>query len=360
MKILYLINYNLNENSGVINKIRQQVCEWKRNNSVYLFSISNFTLYDADFNIISKKENFPLFLNRKGKIFTFLRLLYSSYKLPKIIQDIQFDMIYMRYLLYMPFLISIIKKYKVIMEINSDDILEYKLGSKLTYYYNLFTRDKILNNMNGFVAVSDELKEKFLHYKKSIKVIANGIDSKSYHYRLKIDTIKPTLVFIGSPNQSWHGIDKIEKMAKYFSKYQFYIIGISKKDTHNIKYLGYLKNEKATEIISQCDIGIGTLSLYQKGLTEASPLKTRQYFACALPVIYGYKDTDIQEDIDFGLQLENCDNNMDYKKIETFVEKVYKNEFYRKEARRFAEDVLDYRIKEKKRISFFDKVLNDD
>ncbi len=358
MKILYLINYDLNENSGVVNKIKQQVSMWKIDNIVYLFSIKSLTLYDENFNPIYNKFKIPNLLNKKGKFFTFSRLLYNSYKLSDAIEDLDIDIIYMRYILYVPFLSKVLKRYKVIMEINSDDVLEYKLNSKLTYYYNLITRDKILKEIDGFVAVSSELKDKFLKYKKPIDIIANGIDTREYHYILETNNDKPILVFIGTPNQSWHGVDKIETMAQYFYDYQFYIIGISKNNTSNIRYFGYLDNKEATKIVSKCDIGIGTLSLYKKSLNEASPLKTRQYFACALPVIYAYDDTDIKGDIDFCLKLDNSEDNLDYDKIDKFVKRVYKKNSYRKEAREFAENILDYSKKEKKRVSFFERILD--
>ena len=358
MKILYLINYDLNENSGVVNKIKQQVSIWRKENRVYLFSIKNLILYDDSFNIISQKQHGLKILNKRGKLFTFIRLLSRSYRLESSIKNIDFDIIYMRYLLYMPFLSQVIKKNRVIMEINSDDLLEYKLNSKITHYYNMMTRDKILLHVNGFVCVSHELKNKFLKYSKPIEVIANGINVEEYQYLLETKNEKPIFVFIGSPNQSWHGIDKIEKMAQYFKNYQFYIIGISKENSDNVKYLGYLSNQESTEIISKCDVGIGTLSLYKTALEEASPLKTRQYFACGLPVVYAYKDSDIEGKMDFCLKLKNSENNIEYHQIESFVEKVFGERVYRERARAFAMDKLDYGKKEKLRVAFFDRILN--
>ena len=46
MKIVYLINYDLNENSGVVQKIRQQSEFWKRfGNEVYFLSYKNLFVY---------------------------------------------------------------------------------------------------------------------------------------------------------------------------------------------------------------------------------------------------------------------------------------------------------------------------
>ena len=356
MTIAYLIDYNLNDDSGVIQKIKQQSSQWtKKGHTVYFVSTKTMSIYDADYNVIAKKK--PLDLNF-GRFGTAIKLLYHSYALYGLLQEIEFDLIYMRYRMYMPFFSKITKRYKVVMEINSDDKLEYPLHSKVTNIYNRLTRNLLLKNIDAFVSVSNELKERFNYLGKPIEVIANGINTKEYEVKSNVNKV-PTLVFIGTPNQPWHGLDKILEMAKHFKEYQFYIIGTKGKDTENIKYFGYLTKEDATKIINRSDIGIGTLSLYKKGLTEASPLKTRQYLACGLPLIYAYKDTDFDSDVEFGLQLDNSENNIEYERIEAFVKKVFNNKNIRKLARTFAVTQLDYEIKEEKRLKFFKRVLDE-
>jgi hypothetical protein len=137
----------------------------------------------------------------------------------------------------------------------------------------------------------------------------------------------------------------------------FYIIGPTGKDTDNLKYLGILPNVAANEFIRTCDIGIGPLSLHLKGLTEASPLKTRQYLASGLPIIYGYRDTDIPANSSFALELLNCKDNLDFEAIKKFIIAVVGDAHVKGTARLFAESALAYRVKEKERILFFDKVL---
>lgn len=358
MTIVYLIDYNPIENSGVIQKIKQQSSQWiKYGHKVYLVSSKTMAIYDKNYNIIV--QNKPLNI-RFGRVGTAIKLLYSSYAIYTLLKNIEFDLIYMRYRLYMPFFNRILKNYKVIMEINSDDRLEYKLHSRLTDIYNRFTRDFLLKHIDAFVSVSYELKDKFIYLNRPIEVIANGINIKEYEVKNSINQNKrPILVFIGSPNQSWHGLDKIVMLAKYFREYQFYIIGVDGKDSDNIKYFGYLSQKKSTQIIRQCDIGIGTLSLYKTGLMEASPLKTRQYLACGLPLIYAYKDTDLQIEVDFALRLENSEDNIDYDKIENFIKQIFNNNSIRQKARKFAEEYLDYNKKEKIRLEFFERILDE-
>jgi len=354
MKIAYLVDYDLNTSNGVIQKIIQQSQKWvETGHTVYYVSTKTLTIYNNNKNIITKFKSLNIELGRVG---TALKLLYNSYFLNKLLQNIEFDIIYMRYRLYMPFFTKVLKKYKVVMEINSDDTKEYKLHSKLTHFYNIFTRNLVLKKIDTFIAVSEELKVRFSYLNKSTYVIANGIDTSEYNIK-ESKNKRPILVFIGTPNQSWHGLDKIDKMAEFFKDYQFNIIGTDGTDKENIKYFGYLCKEESTKIIQKSDIGIGTLSLYKKGLNEASPLKSRQYLACGIPLIYAYKDTDLKGDESFVLALENTQNNINLEKIKRFVEKVYNNIETKHDARKFAEDILEYNKKEKIRLKIFQKVL---
>jgi len=356
MKIAYLIDSDPLVNTGVMQKIRQQSRYWvEKNHTIYLVSSKTMSIYDGDENILYTQK---IMDSKFGKIGTAISLLHNAYYMKSLIKKIDIDILYMRHRLYMPFLYKILKSNKVVMEINSDEMVEYKLYSRVTYYYNLLTRNIFLRQIDAFVSVSNELKEKYKYLYKPIVVIANGIDTKSYRV-INTKNNQPILVFIGTPNQSWQGLDKIKMMAEYFKKYQFYIIGTNGKDSQNLHYFGYLSNEEATKIINQCDIGIGTLSLYKKDLTEASPLKSRHYLACGLPLIYAYNDTDIPDDVAFKLKLENSEENLNYNKIEKFILGVFNNKMISLEARGFAEGILDYNKKEEQRLNLFKRILNE-
>jgi len=356
MTIAYLIDYNPYDNSGVIQKIKQQSLQWtQKGYKVYLVSTQTMSIYDENYKIVFQQNSLNISLGRVG---TAIKLFYKAYFIYALLHKIEFDLIYMRYRLYMPFFKKLLKKYTVIMEINSDDTIEYKLHSRVTDIYNRVTRDLTLKYIDAFVSVSYELKDRFTYLDKPVEVIANGIDSREYHLKSSKNNT-PTLVFIGTPKQSWHGMDKILQMAEHFKNWQFYIIGTEGKDRENIRYFGYLLQKDATKIIEQCDIGIGTLSLYKNGLNEASPLKTRQYLACGLPVIYAYRDTDIDNDAKFGLRLDNCENNIEYTKIKEFINYLFNNQELNKEAREFAVNMLDYSKKECQRLDFFQRVLDE-
>ncbi len=356
MKIAYLIDYNINDKSGVVQKIQQNISQWiVKGHTVYFVSLKTMAIYDAEQNIIFQEKSISV---NFGRASTAINLLYNSYYAYKLFEKIDVDLIYMRYRLYMPFINRLLKEHKVVMEINGDDTLEYKLHSQLTHYYNRFTRELNFKYIDAFISVSDELGERFMYLCKPIKIIGNGINTQEYSME-DTNNQRPILVFIATPNQPWQGLDKILTMTKHFVNYEFYIIGTEGNSIANLKYFGFLSKEASTNVIQKCDIGLGTLSLYRQGLTEASPLKTRQYLACGLPLIYAYEDTDIPDDVEFGLRLDNKENNMDYQKIEKFIQKVFNNKNISLEARKFSEEKLGYDKKEEVRLKFFERVLNE-
>ena len=357
MKILYLSDQELDNGSGVSQKIMMQASQWEEaGHEVVLLSLISLSFFSVNGKRLSEPK---LEIERRG-IKIFLQLIASTWKLASMTEVLDFDIVYMRYRPYAPWLKRALKRKRLIVEINSYDLEEYKLSSKLFYVYNRRFRNRFLNEADGFVCVSEELKEKYASFQKPTVVIANGINVTEYPFVPETNNVRPSLVFIGSPNQSWHGLDKIEKMAEYFGGYDFSIIGTEGPNTENVCYFGYLSKKEATEIIKQCDIGIGTLSLYKAGLTEASPLKTRQYLACGLPVVYAYKDTDIPERSPFALELKNCEENLDFPVIGKFVKTIFKNRALRGEARNFAEQILSFDKKEKIRLNFFERMINAD
>lgn len=355
MRILYLVD-DVEAQTGVTQKVQQNAKQWVDfGHEVFFISLKKLRVFDQKMNLVFEKKTYNF---GAGRLKTAMALLNSSFWLSQLVKQVNPDLIYTRYLMYTPFINKTMKNYKVVMEINGDDLIEYKLKSRMTELYNRWTRGFLLKYVDGFICVSNELERKFSYLGKSSVVIANGIDVEQFELK-KIENKKPILAFILSSNQSWHGLDKVIKMAEFYPDFCFHIIGVSGVDRQNLKYFGQLSQDKSTEIIQQCDVGIGTLSLYKKGLEEASPLKTRQYLACGLPVIFAYDDTDINDDYPFCLRLENIEDNVNYVSVKEFVLKVFNRENVRVLARECAENILSYRKKETQRLAFFESVINE-
>ncbi|WP_223892113.1 glycosyltransferase [Sulfurovum sp. TSL6] len=356
MKILYLSDTDLDGTSGIAQKVLMQSNQWsKQGHNVSLISLESLSLFSLQGERLTEPK---IDIKRRGwKIY--VHLLLSTWRLKKILKTVDYDIVYMRYRLYSPFLKRTLGDHIRIVEINTDDINEYKFSSKLLYLYNKFFRNLFLQPVDGFVCVSHELQKKFEYLAKPSIVIANGINTDMYAFEPSTGSIRPSLVFIGSPNQKWHGVDKIIFLAEKLIEFDFHIIGMDGKNRPNLFFHGYLSTDKAKHFVKDQDIGIGTLSLYENKMTEASPLKTRQYFAHGLPVIYAYEDTDISEEEPFVLKLPNTKTNIEehIREIRHFVLSAHHNSKFRQLARDFAEKTLDVSVKENQKIEFFDMIL---
>ena len=215
--------------------------------------------------------------------------------------------------------------------------------------------------MDGFVCVSKEINEITLNNKYNSIIIANGIDMNKYTITKHHINHKAQVVFIGSPNQKWHGVDKFIYLSSKLIEYDFHIIGSNGENTKNLYYHGYLDENNAVKLLKKYDIGISSTAMHRLSMQEASPLKSRQYLAVGLPIIYAYEDTDIESEYSypFTLQLPNNEKNVEdnIQNIKIFIDKVFNDILIRNEARKFAQKYFDVRKKERKRLVFIEQVL---
>ena len=358
MKILYLSNYQLENDSGVTQKIKMQMKHWaNQKHEVIYLSLTTLALYTSE----GIKTTESILMQKPGKLNILKSLFLGSFKLKKILNNIEFDVVYVRYKLYDPFFIGALKRKPLVVEMNTNDISEFKLRSKFGYYYNLFLRDKFLNQASGFVCVSNEIKRQTLRENDDSIVIANGIDISNFPQKSFDSNIKRySLVFIGTPGSSWHGLDKIIYMSTKLPEFDFHIIGEDNQDTKNLFFHGYLNFSSTIDIIQKCDVGISTMALHRKEMDEASPLKSRQYLAMGLPIIYAYNDTDMINEYPFALKLPNTETNV-HKNIDLirdFVIKVSQNERLSALTRKFVIDNIDYKVKEDKRLLYMKKIVS--
>jgi hypothetical protein len=226
---------------------------------------------------------------------------------------VEFDpnIVYHRTFEISSFISKITKRFPSVIEINGNEFSNLKKGKSNPFFLErarilFFKRfiKKFLGQHKGIVFVTHEL----LHIYKEVSklpqleakscVIPNGIDVSEYKMRKNGTTgsEKPRLVFIGTPQHPWHGIEIILVLAERTKEeLEFHVIGEHFKDKqnlpNNLKSYGYLETEEYRDLIANCDIGIGTLALNNAGIEEASPLKVREYVAAGLPIIIGYNDT---------------------------------------------------------------------
>lgn len=368
MKIAYVVNDDITVPSGVIQKISEQIKIWEKHGHVVkVFSLSSTGTDPLISNGIIVGQKI-----QNSKIKKFFHYFEKVNALNSALQVFQPDLIYTRYLMYWPTLISALKNNAPYMvEINSNDVIELKSSSRLYYLYNQLTRDFFLSNASAFVSVSHELMHQyeFAKFQKPYTVIANGIDtSLIQHVRKKGLSKTPKAVFVGTPNQRWHGLDKLSKLFFACPEIHFYLIGPSKEmllqegldinQVSNVTCFGYLPQNETEIKIAECDVGISTLALHRKYMSEASPLKSRQYLAQGLPIIAGYNDSDFSTlSLPFVLNIGNYENNVD-EHLEKIKKFIHDSQHIDPDLiRQYAKTNLDRDAKEKTRLNYFRKIL---
>ncbi len=362
MKIAYLLHLNLGPNSGVFKKIVAQSNLWKEMGhqiGIFVFTreddvYKKITAYKGHFDIECEVyENYP-------KLFPLSRFKAINNVVKKVYRYAP-DIVYTRRDLYYPQLRKMAKDFPLVIEVNSNEIIELKHYSLGQYIYHVLTRRLLDNNVAGFVFVTTELAsdEYYSKLRARSKVIGNGINLKEFE-NIPIELCDvPHLIFIGS-DYPWVGVDKIFKMAEIFKEWKFILIGniskIKKKNLDNVIVIHSLSRDEYTRWLKVSDVAIGSLALHRNRMNEGSSLKVREYLAFGLPVISAYKDIDIPNYADYYLRLPNNEDNIvtQADKIRAFVDSWRGKRVERKNVL-----CLDIYNKEKSRLDFFSDIIDE-
>jgi glycosyltransferase involved in cell wall biosynthesis len=242
-----------------------------------------------------------------------------------------------------------------VIEIQTNDIAEARGISTPRLLLTIATRKRCLSSASGLVFVSHELAAlpSYSGFTPNRVVIGNGIDLARFQPLAPTETSDGVrLAFMGLPGRAWHGLDDVFRLAQARPQWSFDLIGPSRSDVPdlaNIHAYGELSSVDYLPILGRADAAISTLGWYVNDMSEASPLKSREYLALGLPVIGGYRDTDIPEESPVYLRVDNRPGAIvdDLTRVEEFVT------FWR--GRRVAHgDIafLDTRVKERQRLEF--------
>jgi glycosyltransferase involved in cell wall biosynthesis len=364
MKIAYVtMNVDINIiNGGVGNKINSQISIWESMGH----SVALFTLTPGPISLMFARQ---FIFNGSSRIFLFkylMRELSRSAKLMELIFAVRAytpDIIYFRFGLFTYPVHWLFGIAPTVLEINANDLDEYRSRGTFFYLLNRFTRNILFSHCAGWVATSYELanlKENRRHG-KPVCVISNGVELAKYEPLEPAGNQTPCLALVGSPGMNWHGVDKLFVLAEKYPELTINIIGYQREDfdysiPSNVHLHGYLKREDVKKILAKTDVVFGTLALHRKNMNEASPLKVREALGYGIPVILAYTDTDFTDiDSDCFLVLPNSENNI----VENV--KLIRDFSFHVLGRRINRDLvsrrIDQRLKEQKRIDFFGDVM---
>lgn len=227
------------------------------------------------------------------------------------------DLIYLRQGTVSPSVLALVAAVPTVVELNTLNLEELRLGSRLRYYYAVATRNLALRPARGLVAVTDEIARhpSVRRLGRPTAVVPNAIDLATHPALPPTDNTAPHLAFLGAPRLAWHGLDKIGRMACHFPSWTFHVIGPAPDEladhAPNVHVYGPLDPGEYLSILARSDAAIGSLALHRKNMKEASPLKVAEYLARGLPTVIGYIDTRFPSGAPFLLQIPNTEDNVE-------------------------------------------------
>ena len=304
MKILliYRIDTADLQNLGVIHKMHGQAKAFNDHGKV---------------DILTLKGNHLLFNSKKIHSFISVPLakLWFYKKLQKIVDIHGYDLVYIRYTLSDKSFIHLLKhiRAKIVLEIPT-----YPYESEYKGWINRW-RIKADRNWRGNLK---NFVDRMVHYGPHQEVydiptirMTNGFDVDSCApSSVPFNRSKINMIAVGKWNQ-WHGLDRlIHAMATYYhtkmddifpvffnvigdgpelKSYQELVDRLELKDY--VIFHGIKEGKELDEIFREADVGVGSLGLHRIGLSEASPLKHREYAVRGLIILQGGEDAEIDE-----------------------------------------------------------------
>lgn len=317
MRIAYFCHVNGGSRSGVFHKIGGQVDLWRREgHEVRVF--------------LATRDDVEQWRSRLGdsRVCRYagpLSRLRAMVELVRSVRRFRPDVIYLRWDLFYPPMLAFPRRVPLVVDINTNDVVEYALGTKGRAIYNARTRGLVMGRARALVFISDDLSRKsaFRGFRATHYVITNGVDLTAYPSLPSPDNDRPRLVFVGSAGQPWHGLDKVLALARLRPAWGFDIVGMTEDEGSppNVTWHGSLNRDEVIQVLAQADVGIGSLALHRNQMFGGSPLKVREYLAVGLPVLYAYDDADADVLDGYVLSIANTESaiNDEIDRIDAFV-----------------------------------------
>jgi glycosyltransferase involved in cell wall biosynthesis len=158
----------------------------------------------------------------------------------------------------------------------------------------------------------------------------------------------------------WHGYDRIiSSLAAYGGDADVRIdfvggggdgslavwqaLANERKLSDRITFHGPLYGDALEEIVSQCDLGVGSLGMFRYGLRRGMTLKAREFMARGLPFIAAVADPALPDDGRFFLQVPNDESPVDMAAAVSFAVKSKADEALPGAMRAYAEQNLSWK-----------------
>lgn len=388
MKIIYFYSYNP-KLPGVTSKVTSKI-NWLNNLGLHvkvvcvtdLLEVAELKEFDVAY--IKPLPKVKLWRVFNLKYLNFINQIVQNYKayiyFKNALKQFDFDFLILRYgtANYFSYKLAKYFKYKFVFEHNTLELDQLKLKydgvlkSQSWISYSFFSEKifgpKSLSCAAGLIGVTNEItnyEKNRVSYTSQLPLattISNGINVTDYPVNNSTgSSAEINLVMILGVTAEWHGLNRIiEGLNNYTGnrKVTLYIIGnvTEIKCSHTV-YMGYMNAAQMNDFFKDytIHIGIASLALHKINIKEASVLKAREYLARGIPFIYGYNDTDLENETeisDFVYKVPANDHQIDINEVVNFYDKIKTVKNYSEKIRTFALHKVDMSIKMNQYVSF--------
>jgi hypothetical protein len=293
------------------------------------------------------------------------------------------DIILFRYPVSDFFLWRFMKRCKlpVVFEYNSIELYELNMRRKEFFYFQYFYWSERLfgrwvrKRSAGIIGVTPEItsyQSALANNRVPFITISNGINVARVKQKenTALGNGHINLLLLAGSQAKWHGVDILLRSLGTLPsehKVSCYIAGnVSDKQREVIANLGNCHllpgvfGEDLDNLVNQCHVGIGSLGFETSFLTQAAPLKVREYWARGLPFVIAYEDADLIQNEEMIPYFLNCtvqEGCIDLQQIDHFANQVYAIPNVAEKLRATAFKYIDYEVKAKQYVTFLNSVL---
>lgn len=131
------------------------------------------------------------------------------------------------------------------------------------------------------LSATDIIKHRFVSAKSTVQYVSPS-------------SFTPEIIFVASRFSQWQGLDIILRaVSSTASDFALHIVGELDGNILNdnrVVYHHILSAKDLESLYSKAHLGLSCFALHRKGMSEACPLKVREYLAYGIPVYSGHKD----------------------------------------------------------------------
>lgn len=232
---------------------------------------------------------------------------------PALVHRHQPDLIYLRHGATNPLVALVCARYPTVLEVHADVFEEFRRTNIIPYWRGLNMRtqraaDVKLANAAIFVNEHAATEPAFSSIRRRV-VVPNGsiLGAAATAPRNK----RTVVGFPVGSLSPWHGIDRLPWLAGLAPATEFRVIcpsplavgvrAIIGEPHSQITVVGTGSEQEYKEQLAGIDVGLGTLALDRKRMSDVSPLKVRDMAAIGIPLVLPYIDTALKNAIDSAI-----------------------------------------------------------